>query len=161
MSAFRPPDHLIVFETDHWIVNHRVDSILAGYLMVGAKAETNDLSRLPDAAQAELGRHLATTQRVLRELFHPPHIYFGRYGHDAGHSIHFHVIPVYTWVMEAFEAYRNRKGWSRALELDGSGLTHFIWREFCESESPPEVRGPSVAETVRRIRREVPDLTPS
>ena len=163
---FRPPDHLIVCETDQWIVNHRIDSSLPGYLMIGAKAETNILSELPEAALFELGIHLSKIQQILMELFAPSHFYVGRYGHMAGHSIHFHVIPVYDWVAQAFardERYRILHQFytpgvyddgSDAI-FDGAEMTLFIWREFCESKTPPEIIGPSVQEAVRMIKTRI------
>lgn len=33
MNEFRPPVELIVHETDHWLVNQRIDSALPGYLI--------------------------------------------------------------------------------------------------------------------------------
>lgn len=163
MPPFRPPAHLVVAETDHWVINHRVDSSLPGYFMVGARCETNSLTDLPEAALHELGVHLARLQSVLTELLNPPHIYVGRYGHMAGHSIHFHVIPIYDWVAAAFVAddrYRVLHQFytpgdyddASDAPFDGAEMTLYVWREFCESNSPPEIIGPSVAEVVERVR---------
>ena len=163
MPPFRPPADLIVSETDHWIINHRVDSSLPGYFMVGSRLETNSLSDLPEAALHELGIHLAKLQKILTELLNPPHFYVGRYGHMAGRSIHFHVIPIYDWVADAFVAddrYRvlhqfytagDYDDGSDAL-FDGAEMTLFVWREFCEGSTPPFVTGPSVSEVVASIR---------
>ncbi|MAS95279.1 MAG: HIT family protein [Verrucomicrobiales bacterium] len=163
MPPFLPPADLVVAETDHWIINHRVDSALPGYFMVGSRSETNSLSDLPEAAVHELGIHLAWLQENLTELFDPPHFYIGRNGHMAGHSIHFHVIPVYDWVADAFVAddrYRVLHQFytpgdydeGSDAPFDGAEMTLYIWREFCESSTPPAVVGPSVAEVVASIR---------
>ena len=159
--AFRAPDSLIITETDHWIVNHRVDSALPGYLMVAAKMETTHLFDLPPAALAELGPLLATVQRALTELLSPEHLYVSRYGHMAGFSLHFHVIPIYGWVKKAFRAdprYRVLASFytpgMSGSEFDGSELTLYIWREFCESTTPPPVSGPSIAEVIQLLRAE-------
>lgn len=164
MTAFRPPDHLMVYETDHWIVNHRVNSKLPGYFMVGSKMDTNDLSMLPTGALTELGIHLAKLQGVLAERFSPLHVYVGRYGHSAGYSIHFHVIPVYDWVARAFrndERYHIlREFYTDGVydagsdgDFDGAEMTLFIWREFCESRNPPENQGPTIREIVAAVRK--------
>jgi diadenosine tetraphosphate (Ap4A) HIT family hydrolase len=47
MDIFEPPPHLVILQTGHWMLNHRVDSALPGYLMPGAHMATNDLSRMP------------------------------------------------------------------------------------------------------------------
>ena len=81
----------------------------------------------------------------------------------AGHSIHFHVIPVYDWVADAFVAddrYRVLHQFytpgdydeGSDAPFDGAEMTLYIWREFCESSTPPAVVGPSVAEVVASIR---------
>lgn len=159
----RPPDHLIVCETAHWLINHRVDAALPGYFMVGSRVETNQLSDLCPEAQAELGRHLAKLQQVLTELLAPSHFYIGRYGHMKGHSIHFHVIPICDWVVQAFlrdERYRvlhqfydpDFDASGSNAPFDGAEMTLYVWREFCESKKPPEIAGPSIAEVVRLVR---------
>ena len=156
---FKIPDHLIIKETEHWIINQRVGSNLPGYLMVGARVETNDLSELPPAALAELGPLLASAQKALSDLFKPDHLYIGRYGHTSGHSIHFHVIPIYTWVKEAFAddpRYRVFKSFYTpgvpTSDPDGAELTLYVWREFCESRTPPPIQGPSVAEVITLLK---------
>ena len=45
----------VLFETDHWQLNHHLTSRLPGYLMLGAKAPIDSLADMPDAALAELG----------------------------------------------------------------------------------------------------------
>jgi len=166
MTAFRPPEHLIVHETDYWIVNHRVNSVLPGYFMVGSKTDTNDLSDLSKEALSELGSHLAKLQHIITELLSPPHFYVGRYGHMKGHAIHFHVIPVYDWVARAFdsdERYRVLRQFytPRVYEngsnspFDGAEMTLFIWREFCESRNPPKIQGPPVQKMVEAVRKRI------
>jgi hypothetical protein len=46
---------------------------------------------------------------------------------------------------------------SRALdadddETDGAELTLYIWREFCESPTPPAIPRPSIDEVVERLK---------
>lgn len=163
MNTFRAPDELIVHETDYWIINHRVNSVLPGYFMVGSKMDTNDLSRLSKEALSELGSLLARLQQIITELLSPLHFYIGRYGHMMGHAIHFHVIPVCDWVVRAFESderYRVLRQFSTLgvyedgsdPTFDGADMTLFIWREFCESGNPPEIHGRSVREVVEMVR---------
>jgi diadenosine tetraphosphate (Ap4A) HIT family hydrolase len=68
MGEFEPPKHLVVLQTQHWVLNHRVDSALPGYLMLGASAPTNDLSMLQPEALAELGTTLARAQKALNAV---------------------------------------------------------------------------------------------
>ncbi len=163
---FHPPDHLVIAQTKHWIVNHRVDSKLPGYLMIGSRADTTNLFDLPAVARGELGGLLSHAQKALQEILHAEHVYLGRYGHQAGPSIHFHVIPIYAWVKEAFTAdprYAILKSFytpgAGNTDYDGSEMTLYVWREFCESPAPPQVHGPPAAKAVRLLREEWPGIS--
>ena len=149
----------ILFETEHWLLNHHLASKLPGYLMLGAKAPVDSLADMSDAALAELGGLLAKTQRVMEAQLKPKWLYISRYGHLPGFPLHFHFIPVYDWVEEAFwrdERYRRLQGLgSQDLAktlTDGAELTLFVWREFGESPMPPVIHGPSVAQVIGNLR---------
>ena len=122
--------------------------------MVGSKAVTNDLSTLSAAALAELGPLLAKVQNSLQSLLGAKRVYMGRYGHDPGWPIHFHVIPIDQWVEDLFwqdARYRALEAFGRPSPepaTDGAELTFFVWREFCEREAPPPAKGPSIREAV-------------
>ena len=148
---FIPPEEMIVHETAHWRVNHRVGCLVPGYLMVGAKSpDAIELSDLTVAAQREIGSILAQATRILRADLGAERVYVGRYGHDAGYTVHFHVIPVYPWIVSAFHADSR---YESGPNPDGANLTLFIWREYCETSSPRPCPAPSVAEAIGTIRR--------
>ncbi|MGY2228758.1 HIT family protein [Pseudomonas tolaasii] len=149
----------IVYETEHWRLNHHQASKLPGYLMLGARAPIHSLADMPEAALAELGGLLAKVQRVMEAQLNTKWLYISRYGHMPGFPLHFHFIPVYGWVEEAFwrdERYRVLQGFGvqEAGEslTDGAELTLFVWRAFGESPVPPEVQGPSISQVIQRLR---------
>jgi diadenosine tetraphosphate (Ap4A) HIT family hydrolase len=152
------PERVRICETDFWLLNHRIDSALPGYLMLGSKLTVNDLSELPEEALAELGPLLARAQKTLKSRLRPVRLYIGRYGHSPGDPIHFHLIPVYDWVERLFwsdNRYRILERFAEAQggpATDGAELTLFIWREFCERANPPPIEGPSVAEATTLLR---------
>jgi len=153
------PPRFIIHQTRHWVLNHRMNSALPGYVMLSAKAQTNALSTLPIEAQAELGVLLAQTQKIIEDLLQPKRLYIGRFGHDPGHSIHFHFIPVYPWVDALFwedERYRALQTFgsidSDEPLTDGAELTLFVWREFCERPDPPQIQGQSVEQVIADLR---------
>ena len=160
MGDFQIPEHLIILRTGHWILNHRVDSSLPGYLMLGAGVSANDLSLMHPDALTQLGTLLARAQQALNVILAPEHLYISRYGHTAGHTLHFHIIPVCGWVRQRFlgdPRYRVLRtlaptATSAGDETDGAELTLYIWREFCENPAPPEISGPSVHDVVERIK---------
>ncbi|NTG38718.1 HIT family protein [Agrobacterium rhizogenes] len=155
------PDRFHIAETNGWLVSHRMNSALPGYLMVSSRTHTNDLSDLSEGALAELGPLLAAAQKALKYELHPQRVYIGRYGHSSGYSIHFHVIPIYDWVEELFwkdERYRLLDRFAEGpgeTPTDGAELTFFVWREFCERADPPPIRGPSVSEVIELLRRTI------
>jgi len=147
---FKPPSNMIVHETEHWVINQRIGCPVPGYLMIGAKApDAGELSDLSPAAQHEIGGLLARATQILRADLGAERVYVGRYGHTPGHTVHFHVMPVYPWIVSAFHADPR---YSVESDPDGANLTLFIWREYCESSTPPACDGLSVDEAVRQIR---------
>jgi diadenosine tetraphosphate (Ap4A) HIT family hydrolase len=147
---FVPPEEMIVHETPHWRINQRVNCPVPGYLMVGAKAANAvELSDLTEAAQREIGSLLAQATRILRAALGAERVYVARFGHDPGHTVHFHVIPVYSWIVAAYHADAR---YAVEPNPDGGNLTLFIWREYCESGSPPPCSGPSVAASIATLR---------
>ena len=171
---FVPPPEFVVWETPHWLVNQRCNAALPGYLMVGAKdPAAADLADLCPAALAELGMVLQRTQQAIRDVLRPLHLYTCRFGHEAGHTIHFHIIPVCEWVAEAYgrdARYRQLQQFyahpldgtsAGATEFDGADMTLYICREFAESKTPPPVVGLSVAQVIQCLRGRLEDAPPA
>ncbi|MDN6858636.1 HIT family protein [Pseudomonas sp. CAN2814] len=153
-----PATH-VIHQTEHWLLNHHLASALPGYLMLGSKRPVESLADLPEAALAEMGGLLAKVQRILEDTLQPKWLYIGRFGHAPGLPIHFHFIPVYTWVEDAFwadERYRSLTQFAHiddaATQTDGAELTLFIWREFGEAPLPPAVQGPSIEQVIEQLR---------
>jgi diadenosine tetraphosphate (Ap4A) HIT family hydrolase len=71
MGIFEPPKRLMILQTGHWVLGHLVDSALPGYLMLGARMPSNDLSLMPAEALAELGALLARAQNALNAILEP------------------------------------------------------------------------------------------
>ena len=158
LQTLRPPKHLMILQTDNWSLNHRMDSVLPGYLILGARAPIADLWQMAPGALAELGVLLARTQHALNAILQPEHLYISRYGHTAGLALHFHLIPICAWVKRGFFSdprYRVLQGLSddsSRQETDGAELTLYVWREFCESRTPPAIAGPCIEEVVERLK---------
>ncbi|MFP3849749.1 HIT family protein [Pseudomonas sp. W5-01] len=151
--------NLVIHETTHWLINHRKDSHLPGYLMLSARQLTNSLTTLPNEALAELGVLQAQIQQAIETHLLPKRLYIGHFGHDAGHSIHFHFIPIYSWVEALFwkdERYRSLQTFGSlpdgSNQTDGAELTLFVWREFCERPDPPPIEGPSIDQAIAALR---------
>ncbi len=152
------PPQFHIAQTPGWLVNHRINSALPGYLMVSSRNFTNDLSDLSPEALAELGPLLAKAQKALGGRLGAKRVYIGRYAHTPGLPVHFHIIPAYDWVEALFwrdERYRLLQTFAEGpgeTPTDGAELTFFIWREFCERADPPAIEGPPVAQTIELLR---------
>ena len=89
-------------------------------------------------------------------------MYDGRYGHQLGHTVHYHVIPVYDWTIAAYwqdERYRSLAqfygdgGATPRTDFDGADMMLFIWRTFCErGVTPPRSDAPSAENVVELLR---------
>jgi diadenosine tetraphosphate (Ap4A) HIT family hydrolase len=162
MGNFEPPKHLVIVQTEYWVLNHRVDTALPGYLMLGARMPTNDLSLMQPEALAELGTLLARAQKAVTTILKPEHLYIGRYGHMAGRALHFHIIPVCGWVKQSFfrdpryrvlrNFYQPSDAGDAADATDGAELTLYVWREFCENPVPPPISSPSIHEIIESLK---------
>jgi diadenosine tetraphosphate (Ap4A) HIT family hydrolase len=130
--------------------------------MLGARMPTNELWRMPPQALAELGTRLGRAQEALTATLKPEHLYIGRYGHAAGHALHFHIIPVCGWVKRRFfndPRHRNLRTFYQPSDAagaddatDGAELTLYVWREFCENPLPPPISGPPIDEVIARLK---------
>jgi len=99
---------------------------------------------------------------VLQDCLGAVRVYEGRYGHQPGHTVHYHVIPVYDWTISAYwqdQRYRSLAqfygdgGASPSRDFDGADMTLFIWRTFAEpGVEPPKICGPSVDSVVVTLR---------
>src|SRR5262245_41330992 len=101
-DAFHSERHFAILQTEDWVLSHRLDSALPGYLILGSRVPTADLSVLRPDALAQLGTLLANAQKALTTILKPEHLYIGRYGHSPGHALHFHLIPICEWVRKLF-----------------------------------------------------------
>ena len=147
---FTIPEHLIIHRTEHWTINHRVDTEMPGYLMIGASdSKVERFQDISEEAAAELGTLIVRATKYVEEELQPKRIFCSRYGYDAGHSVHFHVIPIYSWLEEEFI---KDPEYSK-LFCDGSSLTLFLWREYIEAENKRPIFGPGVEEVIDRLKR--------
>ncbi len=142
MTMFQPPAETIIWRTSHWRVNHCLSTTLPGYLIASALHDA-EWDTLPIEALAALGGVLATSVDAINACLHPRRVYVSRYGHTPGHTLHFHLIPVYDWLIDAFmkdERYHALEQFyapSSGTEPDGADLTLFIWREYGEAQRRP------------------------
>lgn len=118
---------LTIFESQHWLVSHRRDSRYAGLLIVSSKSDSSEMSSLEPEALSELGSVLVKTEKLLISYYKPYRVITAKLGFSAGHSCHFHVIPVRTSLLKEIIAHPNYTN-----EPDGNDALLFVSREYCE-----------------------------
>ena len=139
-KSFKIPDDKVLLETEHWVVNQRMDSHYPGYMIVGAKEDSFRISCLSDSALESLGRVLSAVEKRIYQRLSPEIVIVNKLGFSKGFSCHFHLIPIYRWVYKAIKKHENYN----VNEPDGSDFTLFVSRQYCEGNDPL----PSGAETV-------------
>ncbi|EIZ0685683.1 hypothetical protein MNO16_000004 [Vibrio parahaemolyticus] len=142
------PDEYLVFENEYWVVNHRMNSTYAGYLMVASKSESTELSDLCQKSLASLGLVLAEVEGLLQRTFSPQKVIFSKLGFSKGFNCHFHAVPVSENVIK--EICQNSN--FTFDKPDGNDVMLFINREYCENQDPEKVKA-VVGESVARLRR--------
>ncbi|MBP6985218.1 MAG: hypothetical protein KBB83_01350 [Alphaproteobacteria bacterium] len=87
---------MLIHETSHWILKHRADSKLPGYLILQAKSpQADSLSKLSCNSINELGFLQAQATGCLETRLGARLVYICRFGHQPGNSPHFHIVPFY------------------------------------------------------------------
>jgi len=140
----------MIYESNNWLLKHRGDAKLPGYLILISKNDTDNLSSLSNSALAEIGLIQATATNVLENKLSAKLVYICRWGHQCGNPIHFHIVPLYDWVEEA---YSKDPQWN-SIEPDGPVFFTYITRAFIEYENPPAIQGPSIEETISVLTEE-------
>jgi hypothetical protein len=85
------------------------------------------------------------------------HIHVCRYGHDLGHTLHFHVVPIYRWVKDAYARTSSTRDGSIQYPdfIDGHALNLFVSEELRVGAERISVVGPGVEEVIRALRTEL------
>src|ERR1700742_1138343 len=96
------PERFHVAVSAHWLISHRIDSALPGYLMVTPREHAEGFNGVQKDALSELGTMLQGAENLLKKVLGAKRVYIGKYGHSSGWSMHFHCIPVYVWIEELF-----------------------------------------------------------
>lgn len=143
-----------MYDTEYWMASQRSDATLPGYLIVSAKElEARELEDLSIGALGELGYVLKVVTQALRTSFEPEHVYVCRFGMSPGFTVHFHVIPIYSWAKEAYRRMAVGDLVRYPSFTDGASLTLFASEEFTRGRAPCAVPEPSVAKVTHTLRK--------
>ena len=125
---------------------------------VSAASEFHDLS---EPALSELGSVIAKATQSIKACYNPDYIFTSRYGVIPGLSLHFHIIPIYTWIRDLLQSHPRYRCLDSLYNPDygttpdAADFTLFIWREFIEARPPLAAEHFSLAETVAALRSQI------
>lgn len=146
---------LLVHDGRFWRVAQRSDATLPGYLIVGAKdPRAMHLDQLSCGALQELGGVLAAVTGAVRRVLHTERVHVCRFGWDPGHPVHFHVIPVPCWMIDAYRRFTGTDASVPYPEFtDGPSVTLFVSEEFTRGRAPCDIEGPRVEPVIEELRK--------
>jgi len=143
-----------LLQGEHWQININLRYGVTGYLFVTSTGGCSDsFSALPPEA-------CSAVEAVLR----PVKVLTGKFGMVPKVPLHFHVLPLLGWILQAFQAApayhalqaQNPEG--TPVAPDAAELIAFVWRAFCfTGRSPVAFEAHEVADRLKAdIRRRLP-----
>jgi diadenosine tetraphosphate (Ap4A) HIT family hydrolase len=139
-------DKFILYETEHFRVEHSNAFLVPGYLFVVPKTRCRSLTELPSAAVSEMGNVLVLATSAVEAVVKPIITYCAKFG-ESGSDVHFHVLPRTTWLTTAFwRAFPDHPGVSGPVLLD------WVNSAFVRGQDHVEYEG-SVSRTIAALRR--------
>ncbi len=127
-----------LLQGEHWQINIHLRFGVPGYLFVtSTTGETDRFTALPSEAFPELGRFLGLACGAVERVLGPEKVLTGKFGMVPDFPLHFHVLPLHTWILKAYakaapyhalEAL-NPEGYP--AQPDAAELIAFVWREYC------------------------------
>src|SRR5262249_28586456 len=119
------------------------------------KEQASELAHLSKSALSEMGVVLGMVTGTLQKLFQPEHIHTCRFGHDLHHTVHFHVIPIYGWLRQAYDRIAQEGGTKVRYPkfTDGASLTLFVSEEFRNGRTPCEIPPPNISDAISALRK--------
>lgn len=85
-------DNYLIYENEHFKIEHCHSCSVPGYLIVSPKKLVKSIHELPEVFQKQLGSILAVATKLIQEIINPVKIYCTQFG-EEGEQLHFHVFP--------------------------------------------------------------------
>jgi diadenosine tetraphosphate (Ap4A) HIT family hydrolase len=98
----------LLFENDHFIIEHSMVYRIPGYLFVSPKVKVYSLSELPEKALISLGATLSIAVKAVEIFIKPINVYYSKFG-ESGYPLHFHIFPRTQWITELYKKHVSDK----------------------------------------------------
>ena len=134
-------EDFLLFETEHFRIEHAIYYRVAGFLFVVPKEPVRSLSEMNASALEKLGPTLSLAVKAVEQLIQPINVYVTKFGESDG-QVHFHVFPRTSELTDLYQDETNHHG-----SIDGPLFMSWANGRFVgESE-----RG-NIAETITRFK---------
>lgn len=152
---------MILWRGQFWRIELKEGYTLPGYLVIGCSGASK-FDELDQQSSREMGETIQLATSALEKVLSPRHVLAGRFGLIPGNPIHYHVVPIYDWVEQAFKESSDYIGLDQLnppdypVHPDGALLLAFVWREMCVRKrhlieyDPHRVRSILKAELAKR-----------
>ena len=112
-----------IFESDHWVIRHSIETNILGYVLIEAKRHFLDLSEATDTEAESYGPLLKRVCGALRTLLPAQRVYTITLAEVVPH-FHVHVIPRTNQVPKSFRG-RGILGYPLVPAADEALVTEF------------------------------------
>lgn len=106
----------VIHEDDHWMLDHAVDPLIRGCLILKSKRHVDELADLEPDEAATLGPMMRTALAAMRRAFDPERIYVCSFG-EMLHHLHIHLLPRYRSLKIAGRRSGPSAGMDLAMDL--------------------------------------------
>lgn len=135
----------ILYKGKYWDININLAFGVPGYLFVRHLGINGDrFTDINPTEYAEMGKIIGLATSAAEHCLNVDRVISGKFGLDAGHPLHFHIIPLYDWILADFSQKTDLEQLQKTYPNnypvipDGAELVKFIWHHYCFTGHTPQ-----------------------
>lgn len=135
----------IIFQGKYWDININLSFGVPGYLFVRHSIGNGDkFTDIEPNEYAEMGKMIGLATSAAEHCLGAQRVFAGKFGLMLNHPVHFHIVPVYDWILEEFAkktdltTLQNNRPDDYPLLPDGAEIVSFVWQEYCFTGQMPK-----------------------
>lgn len=133
-----------LFQGQYWDININSSFGVPGYLFVrNSRGNGDRFSDIQPNEYEEMGRMIGLATSAAEHCLDVERVFTGKFGLDAGHPLHFHIVPIYEWILDDFNQQTDlialKKTYPDGYPVipDGAELLKFVWHKYCFTGHSP------------------------
>lgn len=135
----------ILFQGEYWDININLNFGVPGYLFVrNSRGADDKFSAINPHEYAEMGRMIGLATSAVEHCLNVKRVFAGKFGLVAAHPVHFHIVPIYDWILDEFVQKTDMEKLQKSYPdnypaiPDGADIMKFIWHQYCFTSHTPE-----------------------